>query len=656
MWLKATNTKLGQTFMKCIVQKTKHMKKQISRVLLGVIISIAVMGVLFYFFIFLNPLGIHGSNTLKWIPVLVAGLSLYFSGRINQNTSAKLLPVLFIPLILLKPFNFFYFPFIIIIFIIGVLSLVVTLKIIPTNYKKISWTAMVAIFLYFLLSQPLILEKKESGYDDEGELVNAIVLWDFTEKKGLELPDHFLLDRDNLDFNMKSFSGKTYFISFWATWCAPCMKNKPELEKLKKEFKYNSQIEFIDVSFDGDRERWLQYIVNTQPMGLQLISENQQKTGRALNFAGIPMHFIVKPDGSYKEYRSFQVAKKALENSLNSNIPKSNSSLEKIDKYLDTIEYKNQGMGSISFFQNGKEIYTKTFGFSNVKNHSKPNKGTKYRIGSITKTFTAVIIMQLIDEGKLSMETRLDNFFPDIPNASNITIESLLRHRSGLYDVTKEENFASWIDKPQTKKQMLNRFVKNGITFNVNERKEYSNTNYILLSYIAEKIENTTYAGILQTRITEPCNLKDTYYGGKINNLNNEALSYKMQDDWELTTETDMSIPAGAGGIVSTPTDLNIFYSQLFSGKLVSHSSLLAMTEIIDGAGIGMSQLPFPDKLAYGHPGSIDGFNSVTAYFPEEKLGATYVTNGEVLPLKSIFFTALNIFFNNDPETIGSEK
>jgi D-alanyl-D-alanine carboxypeptidase len=188
---------------------------------------------------------------------------------------------------------------------------------------------------------------------------------------------------------------------------------------------------------------------------------------------------------------------------------------------------------------------------------------------------------------------------------------------------------------------MLNRFIKNGIIFNVNERREYSNTNYILLSYIAEKIENTTYAEILQTRIAEPCNLKDTYYGGKINNLNNEASSYTMQEGWELATETDMSIPAGAGGIVSTPTDLNVFYTQLFSGNLVSHSSLLAMTEITDGGGMGLSQFPFPDKLAYGHPGSIDGFNSVTVYFPEEKLGATYITNGEVLPLRAIFYLPL---------------
>jgi thiol-disulfide isomerase/thioredoxin len=293
------------------------MKNQKLRILSGIIISVAIMSLLFYFFMFSNPLGVYESNTLKWIPVLVTGLSLYFSGRINQNTSAKLLPVLFIPLILLKPFNFFYFPFIIIIFIIGVLSLVVTRRTILPEYKKLSWTAMAGIFLYFLLSQPLILENKWSGNGDNTEHANTLVLWDFTENKDLKLPDHLLLDRDNFDFNMNSISGKTYFVSFWATWCEPCIKNKPALEELKKEYKNNSQIEFIDVSFDGNRERWLQYIENTQPSGLQLISKNQQKTSRALNFAGIPKYFIASPDGTYEEYRSFQDAIKALENSLN---------------------------------------------------------------------------------------------------------------------------------------------------------------------------------------------------------------------------------------------------------------------------------------------------------------------------------------------------
>jgi D-alanyl-D-alanine carboxypeptidase len=266
------------------------------------------------------------------------------------------------------------------------------------------------------------------------------------------------------------------------------------------------------------------------------------------------------------------------------------------------------------------------------------------------------MVMQLVEEGRLNLGDKLADFFPEIPNASNITIEHLLRHRSGLFDLTKQKDFESWMVKPQTKRQMIDRVIENGTVFNENERKEYSNTNYILLSYIIEQIEGKSYTEILQSRIIKPCSLNDTYYGDKINSHNNEALSYMMQDNWQLATETHLSIPLGAGGIVSTPTDLNTFYHKLFAGDLVSQTSLEEMTGIIDGGGIGLSQLPFPNKQAFGHPGSIDGFNSIAVHFPEENVTVSYVANGEVMPLRNIFFQALNIYFGYDNEIPNSQN
>jgi len=624
------------------------MKNQILKILLGIITSAAIIGLLFYFFLFLNPFGIYQSNTLRWIPIFIVGISFYASGLINKNTSIKLLPILFIPVILFKPFNFAYFPFIIPLCIVAALAIVLTHKKLTLKYGKYAIISIVGIFLYFLFSQSLIIEKEGFGYDENGELTNALVLWNFSKKTDLILPNHILIDKENDDFNMKNISDKTHFVTFWATWCAPCMKNKPELEEFKKSLSNNSEVEFIDISFDSDRKDiWLQYITEKRPMGLQLFSKNQQVTSRELNFAGIPMHFIVKPNGTYKEYESFAIAKQMLKKITGNEAIQKSKNIKKLDTFFSLIASNNKGMGSISFFQDSEEIYQKTIGFSNIKNQIKSNKRTKYRIGSITKTFTATILMQLVDEDKLSLDTKLATFFPEIPNASNITIESLLRHRSGLYDVANQEDFTNWMEKPQTKEQMLYRIIKNGINFNVNEQREYSNTNYILLSYILEKIEGKTFDEILQSRIVEPCDLKDTYFGGKIKTENNQAFSYSMESEWKLATETDMSIPMGAGGIISTPTDLNLFYDQLFNGTLVSDKSRHAMTDIIDGWGMGLSQFPFPNKLAYGHPGSIDGFSSIAVYFPEERLGVTYITNAEDLPLRNIFFTALNAYFDD---------
>jgi len=627
------------------------MKNQLLKILLGVITSATIIGLLFYFFLFLNPLRIYEPNTLRWIPVFIAAIGFYCSGLINKDTGIKLIPILFLPIILFKPFNFAYFPFILFLFVVAALAIVATHKKPTSKCGKYAHISIIGIFLYFLFSQPLIFTKEDFKYDENGEISNVIVLWDFSKKTELKLPNHLLYDKQDGEFNMNKIKDKTYFITFWATWCAPCMKDKPALEKLKKKFANNPEIEFIDISFDSDRKnKWLQYIEENEPLGLQLISKNQQATSRALNFSGIPMYFVVEPNGTYKKYKSFEVAMKILEKTSNVTDSQKNKNIEKLNTFFNAIASNDKGMGSISIFQNGEEIYPKTIGFSNLKNQIKSNKRTKYRIGSITKTFTATILIQLVDEEKLSLETKLAAFYPEIPNASTITIKSLLQHRSGLFNITNQEDFTSWMEEPQTQEQMISRIVKNGTIFNVNEKTEYSNTNYILLSYIAEKIEGKTFDEILQSRIVEPCDLKDTYFGGKIKNENNQAFSYTMENEWKLATETDMSVPMGAGGIISTPTDLNIFYDQLFNGNLISDSSRLAMTDIKDGWGMGLSRFPFQDKLVYGHPGSIDGFSSITVYFPKEKLGITYITNAEVLPFRNVFFTILNIYFDDDFE------
>jgi hypothetical protein len=142
--------------------------------------------------------------------------------------------------------------------------------------------------------------------------------------------------------------------------------------------------------------------------------------------------------------------------------------------------------------------------------------------------------------------------------------------------------------------------------------------------------------------------LDNTYYGGKIVPKNDEALSYTYFNRWELASETDMSIPAGAGAVVSTPTDLNTFYCSLFDGKVISDSSLEKMTKLVDVFGMGMIQIPFYERKAFGHTGGIDGFRSMAAYFPDEEVSIAYTTNGMVMPMNDIMIGALSIYFGKD--------
>lgn len=294
------------------------LKKSIGNIVLGIVASIAVMALGFYFFLFANPFRIYEFNTLKWIPILICIISFYVSGWINRNTSYKLLPLLFIPFAVFDLFNFAYFPFIFVLALTAVLVLIVTRNEQKMEFKVVGWAGIAVVFLSFLFTQPLILAKDDFSYDDNGDLVNVMVLWDFTEKEETKLHSHILLDSNNQNFDMINIKGKIHFITFWATWCGPCIEEKPQLEKLKKSLADNPEIQFIDISFDDENSKWLKYLENKQPLGFQLISRDHQKTSRDYKFAGLPMHFIVNSEGVYKKYKSFEVAQKVLKKELDS--------------------------------------------------------------------------------------------------------------------------------------------------------------------------------------------------------------------------------------------------------------------------------------------------------------------------------------------------
>ncbi len=322
----------------------------------------------------------------------------------------------------------------------------------------------------------------------------------------------------------------------------------------------------------------------------------------------------------------------------------------KLDSLFNILAEKNKAMGCLAISKKGTVIYSKAIGYSYISDTQKiqATEKTRYRIGSISKMFTATMILQLVDEGKLTLTTTVDNFYPGIPNANKITMSNLLNHRSGLHNITDDSTYTSYMTQPKTHDEMLAIIAKSGIDFKPDEKFAYSNPNYIILGYIIEKICNKPYKDVLNERIISKVALTNTYYGDKINVKNNESFSYLYTTKWEQQPETDMSIPGGAGAIVSTPADLTGFIEGLFSLKLVSQNSLDMMKTMIDGYGMGMYKIPFFTRMAYGHNGGIDGFESVLAYFPEDSLAIAYCSNVTVYPLNSILIGILNICFNKD--------
>lgn len=334
---------------------------------------------------------------------------------------------------------------------------------------------------------------------------------------------------------------------------------------------------------------------------------------------------------------------------INIAIGQTNFDKIKLDSLVDVLSSNNKFMGCITISKNGKVLYNKACGISSVDNNSNILSTTKteYRIGSTSKMFTSVMIFQLIEENKLSQETKLSDFFPDIPNSKEISISNLLNHRSGIYDFTRAKDYLNWNTKSKTPSEMLKIISSGKPSFKPNKKAAYSNSNYVLLGYIIEKITNKDYSTNLKERITDKIGLKNTYYGGAITGSKNECFSYKYNNDkWVQESETDLSIPGGAGAIVSTTNDLTAFITTLFNGKLITKNSLSDMTTIKDTYGKGIFQEIFYGKTAFGHTGSIDEFRSRLYYLNNDSTSIALCSNGFEYSIYKILNGMLGIYYN----------
>jgi len=346
----------------------------------------------------------------------------------------------------------------------------------------------------------------------------------------------------------------------------------------------------------------------------------------------------------------------------NSAFAQSNFDVKKLDSLFDSLEAKNRMMGSVTLTKDGKVIYNRVLGFRNISDKEKVRSDaeTEFKIGSITKVYTAVMIWQLIEERKLSLDTKLSKFFPQISNADKITVANLLSHTSGLHDYTNGmiyDDPKSWIFQPQTSARMITRFAALKPDFDPGEKSRYSNTNYTLLGYIIESVTGSTYGKQLDKRIVKKIKLKRTRYDGKIAPANNEADSFVYEDGkWNKNYEQELSVAGGAGGIVSTTVEMLKFINALAAHKLISQNSLQQMTAPFSEKfpdshkGIALFTLRGINKKAISKQGGIDAFTSNIVYVPEDKFALALTINGNNYPMSRIFWNVMDIYYNRPVE------
>lgn len=272
-------------------------------------------------------------------------------------------------------------------------------------------------------------------------------------------------------------------------------------------------------------------------------------------------------------------------------------------------------MGSVALMKEGEIVYTKQVGFISENLQQKPNKATSYHIGSITKTFTSVLVLRATEEGKLSLNTTLDKFFPKLENASIITVENLLNHRSGIRNFTKDQKNSVLFYQENAKSELIKLISNYQSDFTPNSKFEYCNSNYLLLTYILESIYKTSYSSLLNEKVITPLKLKQTHFSKGIESSKNQAKSFFLSNEWQIFPETHYSVSSGAGAIASTPTDLLKFHKALFTHEILSKENVDRMLTLKDKYGLGMFAIPYEKQFGFGHNRKIDGFKSILVTF-----------------------------------------
>jgi CubicO group peptidase (beta-lactamase class C family) len=287
-------------------------------------------------------------------------------------------------------------------------------------------------------------------------------------------------------------------------------------------------------------------------------------------------------------------------------------------------------MGSVLVARSEEILLNKGYGSANLEWNIPNSPATKFRLGSVTKQFTAAAILLLEERGKLKTDDPVKKFMSDAPTAwEKITIYHLLTHTSGIPNFTSFPDYPSQKPFAATPEKLVARFRDKPLDFQPGEKWSYSNSGYILLGYVLEKASGESYEKFLQENIFGPLDMKDSGYDSNSAIILRRASGYGPGKDGPMNAEfIHMSIPFSAGALYSTTEDLLRWQRGLFGGKLLSAASLAKMTTPFkDDYACGVSVRTVNGRRVIDHGGGIEGFNTFLAYYPDDKLTVVALSN-----------------------------
>lgn len=303
---------------------------------------------------------------------------------------------------------------------------------------------------------------------------------------------------------------------------------------------------------------------------------------------------------------------------------------EKLDSYCKAFEATGNFHGTVQVKQKGQTLLSTGYGYANVEQKTRGNDQTVYQVGSITKQFTATVILKLAEQGRLSLSDKLSKFYPSFPKGDQVTIEHLLTHTSGIKSYTGVPViFDSIKTIPVNEAFMVKMIASFPYDFEPGTNWSYSNSAYSLLGYIIEKVTGRSYEQNVREIILQPLGM--THSGFDFKNLKDTKATgyYQVTKDQALKAKlVDSTVSYAAGSLYTTPSDLSKWNNSLYTGKIISKKSIAnAHTPRMNKNGMGWFIDTIHSKKVIHHGGGIDGFLCQNYVVPEESIEITVMGN-----------------------------
>lgn len=315
-------------------------------------------------------------------------------------------------------------------------------------------------------------------------------------------------------------------------------------------------------------------------------------------------------------------------------------------------------MGAVLVARDGHVLLDRGYGFANLDWEIPDAPDVKFRIGSITKQFTAALVLLLQQDGKLSVEDRVSKYLPDAPKAwADVTVFELLHHASGIPDFTEDPRFAVWSASPHSPTDFLELVKDKPLVFAPGSRYAYSNTNFEVLGAIIETATGQSWAQVLKSRLLSPLGLSGAGVDADDLILPKRASGYRETPAGPVHARSEsMSVPGAAGAMYATTHDLYAWDLALFGGKVLSPASLAAMTTPGKGDyGMGLEVGRHAGSPLIAHGGGIEGFISYLAWDPEDRIIVVVLSNDESQVVPGLALKLLDVAAGR-PVVLPSER